>query len=174
MHVSKATLAYSYETSTNVLFSFSKWKAYLKNNHCIFRPLDNFTSFHMGASTVGLVVDNQDSHLFNPYPHFGQPTLWPRGFPLANINGQETGRNYRYHTMTKLTTYLLYIHHHHHHHHYHHQQHHHHVHHHSRHHIVDIIILLIIMIIIIIIVNVTALLIIVYPSFILELILFLD
>jgi len=35
----------------------------------------------------GLVYDCQNSsRLMNPYAHFGQPMIWPRGYPLSEIH----------------------------------------------------------------------------------------
>jgi hypothetical protein len=35
----------------------------------------------------GLVYDCQNSsRLINPYAHFGQPMIWPRGYPLSEIH----------------------------------------------------------------------------------------
>ncbi|KAK3757296.1 hypothetical protein RRG08_061633 [Elysia crispata] len=59
------------------------------------RPLDSLKSFIYSPTTAGLVVDNQDRSVFNPYHHFGQPTLWPRGFPLTAINNQRSYGSYR-------------------------------------------------------------------------------
>lgn len=30
--------------------------------------------------------DLLNGHVLNPYAHFGQPTIWPRGYPLSQIN----------------------------------------------------------------------------------------
>ncbi|KAK3747353.1 hypothetical protein RRG08_059595 [Elysia crispata] len=59
------------------------------------RPLDSLKSFAYSPKTAGLVVDNQDRNVFNPYHHFGQSTLWPRGFPLTAINNQRSYGLYR-------------------------------------------------------------------------------
>ncbi len=44
--------------------------------------------FDLDEYDTGLVLTNtgDDSIYVNPYSHFGQPTIWPRGFPLSQIN----------------------------------------------------------------------------------------
>ncbi len=48
--------------------------------------------FDLSDYDHGLVLtttgtDNFSSSIYvNPYSHFGQPTIWPRGFPLSEIN----------------------------------------------------------------------------------------
>ncbi|RUS86837.1 hypothetical protein EGW08_005374, partial [Elysia chlorotica] len=59
------------------------------------RPLDDFKSFIYSPTTTGLVVDSLNRTVFNPYPHFGQATLWPRGYPLTAINDLRSQGNYR-------------------------------------------------------------------------------
>ncbi len=60
---------------------------------------DNFPNpgpdaFHLHlGQTRGLVVKTRNL-TYNPYPHFGQSTVWPRGFPLDNI-GLPTVRDYQ-------------------------------------------------------------------------------
>ncbi|XP_059158102.1 uncharacterized protein LOC131942311 [Physella acuta] len=47
------------------------------------RPLDNLEGFVYKSTMSGLVFTGDG--VFNPYVHFGQSTLWPRGFPLSHI-----------------------------------------------------------------------------------------
>ncbi|XP_071089776.1 uncharacterized protein [Haliotis cracherodii] len=47
------------------------------------RPTRNLTEFILTPNTTGLLYDG--INLFNPYNHFGQPTLWPRGYPLSSV-----------------------------------------------------------------------------------------
>ena len=43
--------------------------------------------FDYDTFKFGLVLDCQNSsRIINPYAHFGQPLIWPRGFPLIEIN----------------------------------------------------------------------------------------
>ncbi|GFR78229.1 conserved uncharacterized protein [Elysia marginata] len=59
------------------------------------RPLNNLTSFLTSPTTSGLFMNHPNTSVFNPYPHFGQPTLWPRGFPLTAINDQRFNGTYK-------------------------------------------------------------------------------
>ncbi|RUS77073.1 hypothetical protein EGW08_015156 [Elysia chlorotica] len=56
------------------------------------RPLDLLKSFQLGPTMSGLMFAGDD--LFNPYHHFGQSTLWPRGYPLGAI-GSALTQHYR-------------------------------------------------------------------------------
>ncbi|XP_055898711.1 uncharacterized protein LOC106078818 [Biomphalaria glabrata] len=47
------------------------------------RPSDNLEGFIYTPETPGLMYAGKK--LFNPYQHFGQSTLWPRGYPLSKI-----------------------------------------------------------------------------------------
>ncbi|KAH9499448.1 hypothetical protein Btru_077895 [Bulinus truncatus] len=55
------------------------------------RPFDDLEGFIYGHRTSGLMYDGQ--RVFNPYHHFGQSTLWPRGYPLSEI-GAVTSKSY--------------------------------------------------------------------------------
>ena len=35
---------------------------------------------------LDLVKGNEEFTVINPYAHFGQPTIWPRGYPLSKIH----------------------------------------------------------------------------------------
>ncbi|XP_046551375.1 probable glycosyltransferase STELLO1 [Haliotis rubra] len=47
------------------------------------RPLDLLKQFVLDPTMWGLLYKGEN--LFNPYRHFGQPTLWPRGYPLGSV-----------------------------------------------------------------------------------------
>ena len=49
--------------------------------------LDDLKGFDYGTSGSGLVPAGS-SLLFNPYSHFGQPSVWPRGYPIERIGEQ--------------------------------------------------------------------------------------
>ncbi|GFO00943.1 conserved uncharacterized protein [Plakobranchus ocellatus] len=51
------------------------------------RPLDQLKGFNLALTTSGLMYAGE--RLFNPYHHFGQSTLWPRGFPLAAVGAPQ-------------------------------------------------------------------------------------
>ncbi|XP_046549461.1 probable glycosyltransferase STELLO1 [Haliotis rubra] len=50
------------------------------DNH---RPTGNLTEFILKPNTTGLRYGG--INMFNPYNHFGQPTVWPRGYPLSSV-----------------------------------------------------------------------------------------
>ncbi|XP_046546913.1 probable glycosyltransferase STELLO1 [Haliotis rubra] len=52
------------------------------------RPLDNLKSFIIDPTMWGILYRGE--RLFNPYRHFGQPTLWPRGYPLGSVGEKPT------------------------------------------------------------------------------------
>ncbi|XP_067664740.1 uncharacterized protein [Haliotis asinina] len=47
------------------------------------RPEDLLNNFVQERTMWGLIY--KGGSRFNPYRHFGQPTLWPRGYPLSSI-----------------------------------------------------------------------------------------
>ncbi|GFR73884.1 conserved uncharacterized protein [Elysia marginata] len=51
------------------------------------RPLDMLKSFQLAPSMSGLMFAGEE--LFNPYHHFGQLTLWPRGYPLGAVGSTQ-------------------------------------------------------------------------------------
>ena len=57
--------------------------------------MDGFRCFHIDVSVTRGLMPATDNITFNPYPHFGQASLWPRGYPLELV-GQEETRNYRF------------------------------------------------------------------------------
>ena len=57
--------------------------------------MDGFRCFHIDVSVTRGLMPATDNITFNPYPHFGQASLWPRGYPLELV-GQETTHNYRF------------------------------------------------------------------------------
>ncbi|XP_050404791.1 uncharacterized protein LOC126820736 [Patella vulgata] len=54
------------------------------------RPLDLLKHFIYEPKMSGLKFAG--GKIFNPYRHFGQPTLWPRGYPLGYIGGNFTDK----------------------------------------------------------------------------------
>jgi hypothetical protein len=56
------------------------------------RPIVNLNEyFNFNAYDYGLMIDTNDKKLsstrvLNPYAHFGQPLIWPRGYPLSEIH----------------------------------------------------------------------------------------
>ncbi|XP_067649693.1 uncharacterized protein [Haliotis asinina] len=52
------------------------------------RPLDRLKSFILDPTMWGILY--RGKKLFNPYRHFGQPTLWPRGYPLGSVGERPT------------------------------------------------------------------------------------
>ncbi|XP_050397571.1 uncharacterized protein LOC126815722 isoform X2 [Patella vulgata] len=58
------------------------------------RLLGGLRRFKFETRMRGLVYAGEN--LFNPYRHFGQPTLWPRGYPLSAI-GEEINNKYILH-----------------------------------------------------------------------------
>jgi len=47
------------------------------------KDLDSYFSFN--KTEYGLVLDCESPSIINPYAHFGQPQIWPRGFPLTRV-----------------------------------------------------------------------------------------
>ena len=47
--------------------------------------LDLNSYFNFEKSEYGLVFDCECPRVLNPYAHFGQPLIWPRGYPLNQI-----------------------------------------------------------------------------------------
>ena len=42
--------------------------------------------FNFNDSDHGLIFDCESPKILNPYAHFGQPLIWPRGYPLTDIH----------------------------------------------------------------------------------------
>ena len=55
-------------------------------------PVDDLHGFHLTSPIAALSVCTANL-TYNPYVHFGQSTVWPRGYPLEHI-GEPTSRNY--------------------------------------------------------------------------------
>lgn len=52
-------------------------------------PKSGALDFELGTNTSGLVYGAPSpSGTFNPYAHFGQPSIWPRGYPLRDVREQ--------------------------------------------------------------------------------------
>lgn len=51
-------------------------------------PIHNLMNYFIFDEFAhGLIFDCQNStRLINPYAHFGQPLIWPRGYPLSEIH----------------------------------------------------------------------------------------
>ena len=47
--------------------------------------IDLNTYFNFNKYDHGLIFDKESPNVLNPYSHFGQPTIWPRGHPLSAI-----------------------------------------------------------------------------------------
>ncbi|EDO48521.1 predicted protein [Nematostella vectensis] len=47
--------------------------------------LRNKLGFHLDEDPRKLLVYSTNHNIINPYPHFGQSTVWPRGYPLEMI-----------------------------------------------------------------------------------------
>jgi len=50
------------------------------------RSLSEYFVFE--KSDYGLMFECSSSELINPYAHFGQPLIWPRGFPLTHVQNK--------------------------------------------------------------------------------------
>ncbi|ESO87876.1 hypothetical protein LOTGIDRAFT_62788, partial [Lottia gigantea] len=53
-----------------------------------YRPTDNLTNFNLETMEFGMRYSGQN--LFNAYSHFGQSSIWPKGFPLEKISDQKS------------------------------------------------------------------------------------
>lgn len=51
--------------------------------------LSDLTGF-LPAEHETLVYDSMKNYVVNPYSHFGQPSIWPRGYPLSQITKQDS------------------------------------------------------------------------------------
>ncbi|XP_050409444.2 uncharacterized protein LOC126824289 [Patella vulgata] len=63
-------------------------------------PWDNLTDFLYEEKSHGLRYNT--TSIFNPYRHFGQPTLWPRGYPLNSVGENITHHYFLGHWKTPL------------------------------------------------------------------------
>ena len=54
----------------------------------------DLSSFWLSSRPVDALTPADTPPLFNPYPHFGQSTMWPRGYPLDRL-GSPLDRAYR-------------------------------------------------------------------------------
>eukprot|EP00761_Pharyngomonas_kirbyi_P006886 gb/GECH01006895.1/.p1 GENE.gb/GECH01006895.1/~~gb/GECH01006895.1/.p1 ORF type:complete len:771 (+),score=111.69 gb/GECH01006895.1/:1-2313(+) len=63
------------------------------DDNLLIRPVLSM-AFDIEENVTQPTLWNSDGYEFiNPYPTFGQPTMWPRGYPLSLI-GKETNRNF--------------------------------------------------------------------------------
>ena len=50
-------------------------------------PLVNLNEyFNFNKYDYGMIIDCKSPRVMNPYAHFGQPLIWPRGYPLSEIH----------------------------------------------------------------------------------------
>ncbi|CAH1782196.1 unnamed protein product [Owenia fusiformis] len=64
-------------------------------------PTDGLKGFITTDKMFG-VVPSTNTTLFNPYAYYGQPTTWPRGYPLENIGDNITSEYNAVHWNTAL------------------------------------------------------------------------
>ncbi|CAH1780485.1 unnamed protein product [Owenia fusiformis] len=64
-------------------------------------PTDSLKGF-MTAETMYGVVPSSATTVLNPYAYYGQPTTWPRGYPLDNIGDNISGEYNAVHWKTAL------------------------------------------------------------------------
>ena len=51
------------------------------------KPIVNLSEyFNFESYDYGLIFDANSPRVLNPYAHFGQPLIWPRGYPLSEIH----------------------------------------------------------------------------------------
>jgi len=85
-----------YQTSAVITFTFFKGYLYaIKHGAKFIYDTDDDNApardlldyFIFDEFKHGLVYDCQySSRIMNPYAHFGQPMIWPRGYPLSEIH----------------------------------------------------------------------------------------
>ena len=50
-------------------------------------PINDLSEyFSLDKHDYGLIFSCNSSKIINPYAHFGQPLIWPRGYPLSGIS----------------------------------------------------------------------------------------
>ena len=57
--------------------------------------LGDLHGFHIDTVVTHGLMPATNNLTFNPYPHFGQSSLWPRGFPLEDV-GHKVTYDYRF------------------------------------------------------------------------------
>ncbi|CAF0852096.1 unnamed protein product [Brachionus calyciflorus] len=84
----KTTPYYSY-TRKNIgyLFAIQNGAQFIYDTDDDNAPTVNINEyFNFKENDYGLVYDcSVESKILNPYAHFGQPQIWPRGYPLSEI-----------------------------------------------------------------------------------------
>uniref|UniRef100_A0A914WT72 Uncharacterized protein n=1 Tax=Plectus sambesii TaxID=2011161 RepID=A0A914WT72_9BILA len=62
-----------------------------------FDATENITGMAYGELLRKTAANDKDEsgHLFNPYAYFGQPKMWPRGYPLEEINKENKMEHFR-------------------------------------------------------------------------------
>ena len=69
------------------LFAIQHGAKYIYDTDDDNEPLVNLTEyFNFKKIDYGMIIDCKSPTLMNPYAHFGQPLIWPRGFPLSEIH----------------------------------------------------------------------------------------
>lgn len=69
------------------LFAIQNGAKYIYDTDDDNQPLVNLTEyFNLNKYDYGLVIDCNSPRVINPYAHFGQPLIWPRGYPLSEIH----------------------------------------------------------------------------------------
>lgn len=83
------TVPFNSYTRKNIgyLFAIQHGAKYIYDTDDDNAPLVNLSEyFSFEQNDYGLIYDCKlKSQILNPYAHFGQPMIWPRGFPLSEI-----------------------------------------------------------------------------------------
>ena len=68
------------------LFAIQNGAKYIYDTDDDNEPLVNLTEyFNINKYDYGMIMDCKSPKVINPYAHFGQPLIWPRGYPLNEI-----------------------------------------------------------------------------------------
>jgi hypothetical protein len=85
-----ATTPYKSYTRKNIgyLYAIQNGAKYIYDTDDDNAPIFDLNAyFQYGHNSYGLRMScHVDSTVINPYVHFGQPLIWPRGYPLSQIN----------------------------------------------------------------------------------------
>jgi hypothetical protein len=72
------------------LFAIENGAKYIYETDDDNAPLDGLFGFRYknfkGLEPSGMECDQDETKFFNPYSYFGQPSVWPRGYPLEKIS----------------------------------------------------------------------------------------
>lgn len=66
------------------LYAIQHGARYIYDIDDAIRPKGGPAYFHLTANMSGLIYDNLEHDDVNPYGHFGQPFVWPRGYSLQD------------------------------------------------------------------------------------------